>query len=1000
MGYMVTITCLILLDLFCNFAHSFSTYPRRYNRETEGGGTCPSQCRCMNLHQRGTRDVLDAVEGGSRWGAKGFKELTEMMGDAPADEGRSMVCQGLRRLPSPIPTDITKLTIYGDSSTGVPETVADQPRGDIQRVPLISDTQIRYIETNSFLENTDMKELTMSGNNMGILYPYTFQHLRSLEVLSFPNNNVRHLSAAVFTGLTSLKQLQLSDNMFRFLPSTVFDNLQELRVLNLNGNKIRYIQRNLFAPLIKLEILDLSRNNITDLFDDVFSTNTEIKELLLNGNRLWKIRATWFDKLTNLRSLSVRGNVIKSIESQTFSNLVNLEELLLSANHINELKDNAFESLQNLKILDLATNDITDIPKMSFFELERLEEMYLGGNKLQTIKNDTFHYVKSLKTLDISRNLIETIEYGAFHKLRFLQELDLSHNKLRKIESDFVLGMAELKDINLEYNFISEIEGEAFKTGSDFRSSKVSVLDLQGNDLRKIGAEIFKGLPQLKSLDMGNNKLRRVHSMAFASLSNLRKLTLSNNKLKNINNGLFSNLVRLQELDLSTNKFQSLPPNAFSGLADLKDLNVAFNNIHDMSSNALGHLRHLALLNMKGNKLLNFNFTWITNLPQLSSVDLSSNYLFWVDVPDTVKLSLKELSIADNNLKTVPAGLKKILAQSAFVDMTGNAMDCDCKLRWLIDPALSTAVHVDKFEDIICKSPDRLHGRKLKHLVDSDLECTESNHQQPQSTLMCDAMTLQQQSSLSPRLGNKLSIKRHATILDNNLQPIANGIVIADGWILTVGSALEGVAQATVNSGFSVRIGRSKKPVRVIRTLYHPLVPMKMHQYNVALIRYVGGKKTKDVDYPCFLTQNQFESVSKIVRKVSFTTRLSTKRRYAKLKPKKGRLSRACVSEKFICSKVKAGKQKKNESLLIDGSPLYLGRPGDSRMAGLGVYMKTSNLFEYAFIPIWSVSDWIGTVMKEFDSKCTINRRGATCEHLQLPSIEDMIMELQPMEEH
>lgn len=106
--YMVTITCLILLDLFCNFAHSFSTYPRRYNRETEGGGTCPSQCRCMNLHQRGTRDVLDAVEGGSRWGAKGFKELTEMMGDAPADEGRSMVCQGLRRLPSPIPTGNTK----------------------------------------------------------------------------------------------------------------------------------------------------------------------------------------------------------------------------------------------------------------------------------------------------------------------------------------------------------------------------------------------------------------------------------------------------------------------------------------------------------------------------------------------------------------------------------------------------------------------------------------------------------------------------------------------------------------------------------------------------------------------------------------------------------------------------------------------------------------------------------------------------------------------------
>ncbi|XP_061181850.1 protein artichoke-like [Saccostrea echinata] len=1000
MGYLLTLTCLISLDIFCNFVHGFSTYPRRYNRGLDGGGTCPSQCRCMDLNLRGTRDVLDAVEGGSRWSAKGFEELTQMMSDAPANTGRTMVCQGLRRLPSPIPTDITKLTIYGDSSSGIPETVADQPRGDIQRIPLISDTQIRYIETNSFRDNTEMKELTMSGNNVGILYPYTFQHLRSLEVLNFPNNNVRHLSAAVFTGLTLLKQLQLSDNMFQFLPSTVFDDLQELRILNLNGNKIRYIQRNLFAPLRKLEILDLSRNNITDLFDDVFTTNVDIKELLLNGNRLRKIRAKWFENLSNLRSLSLRGNVIKSIESRTFTNLFNLEELLLSANHISEVKDNAFESLRDLKILDLATNDITDIPKMSFFQLESLEEMYLGGNKLQTVKNYTFYHIKFLKTLDISRNLIETIEYGSFHQLRHIQELDLSHNKLRKIEKDLVLGMEELREINLEHNFISDIEGEAFKTATDLLSSKVSVLDLQGNDLRKIGAESFKGLPQLKSLDMGNNKLRRVHSMAFASLGNLRKLTLSNNKLKNVNNGLFSNLVRLQELDLSTNKFQSVPSNAFSGLVDLEDLNIAHNSIHDLSDNALRPLRHLALLNMKGNKLLNFNFTWISNLPQLSSVDLSSNYLFWIDVPESVKLSLKELSIANNNLKTVPSAVKKILSHSAFLDMTGNAMDCDCKLRWLLDPGLSSTMHVDKMDEIICKTPDRLHGRKLKHLMDTDLECTDSGSQQHQSSLMCSAMTLQQKSSMSPRLGNKLSIRRHATVFDSNRQPVANGIVIANGWILTVGTAVESEAQSTINARFSVRIGRGKKPVRIISILSHPLVPMKMQQYNVALIRYSTGKRKENIDYPCFLTQNQYDSVSKIIQKVSFTTRLTTKRRYAKLKPKKGRLSRTCFSEKFICSKVKAGKKKKNESMLIDGSPLYLGRPGDSKMAGLGVYMKTTNEFEYAFLPIWSVSDWIGTVIKEFDSKCTVDKRSAKCENLKLPSIEDMIMELQPMEEH
>lgn len=69
-------------------------------------------------------------------------------------------------------------------------------------------------------------------------------------------------------------------------------------------------------------------------------------------------------------------------------------------------------------------------------------------------------------------------------------------------------------------------------------------------------------------------------------------------------------------------------------------------------------------------------------------------------------------------------------------------------------------------------------------------------------------------------------------------------------------------------------------------------------------------------------------------------------------------------------------------------------------MVGFGVYMKIFNLFEYVFIFIWLVLDWIGIVMKEFDLKCIINRRSVICEYLQLLFIEDMIMELQLMEEY
>lgn len=45
--------------------------------------------------------------------------------------------------------------------------------------------------------------------------------------------------------------------------------------------------------------------------------------------------------------------------------------------------------------------------------------------------------------------------------------------------------------------------------------------------------------------------------------------------------------------------------------------------------------------------------------------------------------------------------------------MMGNVMDCDCKLRWLIDFVFSIVVYVDKFEDIICKSLDWFYGCKV-----------------------------------------------------------------------------------------------------------------------------------------------------------------------------------------------------------------------------------------------------------------------------------------------
>lgn len=95
--------------------YGYSTYPRRYNRDSVWG-TCPQHCRCMTLNSRGTRGLLDTW-GEEQVSEKTLKYFSGGINDEAARNGRSMVCQGLRTLPDPIPAgkgvnQINRLKLY------------------------------------------------------------------------------------------------------------------------------------------------------------------------------------------------------------------------------------------------------------------------------------------------------------------------------------------------------------------------------------------------------------------------------------------------------------------------------------------------------------------------------------------------------------------------------------------------------------------------------------------------------------------------------------------------------------------------------------------------------------------------------------------------------------------------------------------------------------------------------------------------------------------------
>ncbi|XP_046776220.1 leucine-rich glioma-inactivated protein 1 isoform X10 [Gallus gallus] len=82
--------------------------------------------------------------------------------------------------------------------------------------------------------------------------------------------------------------------------------------------------------------------------------------------------------------------------------------------------------------------------------------------------------------------------------------------------------------------------------------------------------------------------------------------------------------------------------------------------------------------------------------------------------------SLIHLSLANNNLQSLPKDIFKGLDSLTNVDLRGNAFNCDCKLKWLVEWLGSTNATV---EDIYCESPPEYKKRKINSLSSKEFDC-------------------------------------------------------------------------------------------------------------------------------------------------------------------------------------------------------------------------------------------------------------------------------------
>ncbi|XP_062307952.1 adhesion G protein-coupled receptor A2 [Osmerus eperlanus] len=152
-------------------------------------------------------------------------------------------------------------------------------------------------------------------------------------------------------------------------------------------------------------------------------------------------------------------------------------------------------------------------------------------------------------------------------------------------------------------------------------------------------------------------------------------LILSNNRIRVLRNDSFNGLYALEKLDLRDNLISTVMPGAFQSLSELRKLDLSNNRIGCLTADMFQSLTNLIKLNLSGNIISTLDQGVFQELPSLKLVNFNSDFL-----------------------------------------------SCDCGLRWV--PGFFRSSSTARLGDeTLCAYPRSLHGKPLRGLRESQLNC-------------------------------------------------------------------------------------------------------------------------------------------------------------------------------------------------------------------------------------------------------------------------------------
>lgn len=214
--------------------------------------------------------------------------------------------------------------------------------------------------------------------------------------------------------------------------------------------------------------------------------------------------------------------------------------------------------------------------------------LYLQNNLIEVLSADALRNATSLRWLNLNRNKItsEGMESGVLNAMPQLAHLYMDDNLLSSVPSPLP---ATLEHLRLSRNRISKIPAGVF-VGLD----KLNLLDLQGNKLMDdaVTEVSLKGLSNLVQINLAKNQLS---SMPLGLPPTTTQLFLDGNNIEKIPAGYFKGLPKVAFLRLNHNKLGSggVPKNVFN-VSSILDLQLSHNQLTEVPLIPSG-LEHLHL---------------------------------------------------------------------------------------------------------------------------------------------------------------------------------------------------------------------------------------------------------------------------------------------------------------------------------------------------------------------------------------------------------------------